>query len=178
MRLIKKFWDGFDAALKFLANAGMVLLFLMMMAVCWEVFSRYFLGRGTSWVIELSEYAILYMTFLGTAWVLQQDGHVEMDIVVNALQARTRRITRCSSSVICAVVCLLLTWSGADVAVDYLQRGQHRPTLMAPPDFPLFAIMPAGFLLLAIQFLRRARHALLAPDAVDRQDRPRSESAA
>ena len=76
MRISKRFWDGFDWLLKLLANAGMVLLFLMMLSVCWEVFSRYYLGRGTAWVIEFSEYSILFMTFLGTAWLLRKDGHV------------------------------------------------------------------------------------------------------
>jgi TRAP-type C4-dicarboxylate transport system permease small subunit len=167
----KKFWDGFDVVLKLLANVGMVLLFLMLISVCWEVFSRYFLGRGTVWVIELSEYAIFCMTFLGTAWVLKEGGHVEMDIVVNALKPGARRKLSFATSLICAVVCLLLAWSGVDVALDYLQRGQHRPTLLAPPDFPLFAVMPVGFFLLAVQFLRRSRHALLATDEALKKDR-------
>jgi TRAP-type C4-dicarboxylate transport system permease small subunit len=172
VHIIRRFWDVFDLVLKLLANAGMVLLFLMMISVCWEVFSRYFLGRGTTWVIEFSEYAILYMTFLGTAWLLREDGHVEMDIVVNALQPRTQRILRSITSLMCALVCLLLTWSGADVALDYLQRDLHRPTLMAPPQFPLFAVIPTGFSLLSIQFLRRARRALLAPsDSTNKKDR-------
>jgi hypothetical protein len=64
-----------------------------------------------------------------------------------------------------------LAWSGVDVALDYLQRGQHRPTLLAPPDFPLFAVMPVGFFLLAVQFLRRSRHAFLAPDDALKKDR-------
>jgi hypothetical protein len=66
---------------------------------------------------------------------------------------------------------MLLAWSGAGVALDYLQRGQYRPTLLAPPDFPLFAVIPVGFFLLAIQFVRRSRQALLAPDGTDKKDR-------
>lgn len=171
MNIIRKFWTAFDFVLTLLANAGMVLLFLMMIAVCWEVFSRYFLGRGTTWVIEFSEYAILYMTFLGTAWLLREGGHVEMDILVKALQPGTQRVLRSTTSVLCALVCLVLAWSGAEVAIDHLQRGLHQPTLMAPPDFPLFAVIPTGFFLLAVQFLRRARHALLATDPSDRKRR-------
>jgi TRAP-type C4-dicarboxylate transport system permease small subunit len=171
MRISKKFWDGFDRLLKLLANAGMVLLFLLMLSVCWEVFSRYYLGRGTAWVIEFSEYSIFFMTFMGTAWLLRKDGHVEMDIVVKALQAKTQQALKATTSIVCALVCLLLTWSGAEVSLDYLQRDLHRPTLLAPPYFPLFAVIPTGFFLLSIQFMRRAHHALLAPDAADQKDR-------
>ena len=157
---MKPFWQSFDSVLKWLANAGMVLLFLMMVSVCWEVFSRYFLGKGTTWVIEFSEYTILFMTFLGTAWLLKEDGHVEMDIVVNRLSSGKQRILQAGSSITCTLVCLALAWSGADVALDHLQRGLHQPTLVAPPDFPLFAVIPTGFLLLAVQFARRARNVI------------------
>jgi len=149
----------------------MVLLFLLMLSVCWEVFSRYYLGRGTTWVIEFSEYSMLFMTFLGTAWLLSKDGHVEMDIVVNALRPKTQRVLKATTSIVCAVVCLLLAWSGTEVSLDYLQRGLHRPTLMAPPYFPLFAIIPTGFFLLFVQFLRRTHRALQAPDTAAKKDR-------
>lgn len=162
MKIIKKFWYGFDFGLKLLANAGMFILFLMMISVCWEVFSRYFLGRGTIWVIEFSEYAILFITFLGTAWLLREDGHVEMDIILTALPPRKQQILKSITSVLSSLTCLLLAWSGAAVAFDHLQRGLHRPTLIAPPDFPLFAVIPIGFFLLSVQFLRRAYRAMLA----------------
>jgi len=169
--MMKKFWEGFDYILNLLAKAGMVLLFLLMASVCWEVFSRYFLGRGTVWVIEFSEYAILYMTFLGTAWLLSEDGHVEMDIVVNTLQPGAQRIVKSATSIVCAAVCLALAWSGTEVALDHLQRGLHQPTLVAPPDFPLFAVIPAGFFLLCVQFIRRARNALKHSQSTSNKDR-------
>ena len=171
MQSIKKFWSGFDRLLEITANAGMVILFLMMIAVCWEVFSRYLLGRGTLWVIELSEYGLLFMTFLGSAWVLKNEGHVEMDVVVTALKPKTRRSLRLVTSIACAIVCLSLAWSGADVTLDYFQRDLHRPTLMEPLASPLFAIMPIGFFLLFVQFLRRAREALVAESSKEEKDR-------
>jgi C4-dicarboxylate transporter DctQ subunit len=171
VNVIKKFWDGFDLLLKFLANIGMLLLFLMLVSVCWEVFSRYFLGQGTSWVIEFSEYSILFMTFLGGPWVLKKNGHVEMDIVVNAIRPDARQKLGVVSSLVCALLCALLAWSGADVAIDYLQRDLHRPTLLAPPYFPLFVVIPISFILFAIEFLRRAQRFLLAPDSAPKRER-------
>jgi TRAP-type C4-dicarboxylate transport system permease small subunit len=171
VNVAKKFWDGFDRLLKMLANVGMILLFLMLVSVCWEVFSRYFLGQGTSWVIEFSEYSILFMTFLGGPWLLKKNGHVEMDIVVNGLQPNARQKLGVVSSLVCALLCAVLAWSGADVALDYLQRGLHRPSLLAPPYFPLFAVIPISFFLFAIQFVRRAQQFLLAPDSATKKER-------
>ncbi|MBW2609306.1 MAG: TRAP transporter small permease [Deltaproteobacteria bacterium] len=171
MEKIKKIWNGFDFILSLLAVIGMVLLFMMMLAVCWEVFTRYFLGRGTIWVIELSEYTMLYMTFLGTAWLLKNEGHVEMDIIMAFLNPRTQRFLKVTTSIISGLLCLLLTWSGIEVAVDHLQRGLHQPTLVAPPDFPIFIVIPIGFFLLFVQFMRRAHGFLIVKEPKKEKER-------
>jgi TRAP-type C4-dicarboxylate transport system permease small subunit len=96
-----------------------------------------------------------------------------MDIVVNNMQPRARQKLGIAGSLICALLCVVLAWSGADVALDYLQRGLHRPTLLAPPYFPLFAVIPIAFILFAIQFLRRAQQFILAPDSAAMKERGR-----
>jgi len=171
MKLLMRCWKIFDGLLGFLAGIGMVLLTLMMLAVCWEVVTRYFLGKGTIWVIEFSEYTMLYMTFLGTAWLLRKEGHVEMDIVTITLSLRAQRILKIGTSVVAGLLCIVLMWSGAEVALDHLMRGLHQPTLLAPPDFPLFAIIPVGFFLLSIQFLRRAYNHLVVKELKEEKER-------
>ncbi len=156
MKLLTKGWTIFDRITSLLALLGASLLTFMMLAVSWEVVSRYFLGRGSIWVIEFSEYSLLYITFLGTAWLLKKDGHVKMDIVLSRLNPKTRFLTDGITSILGAIFCLVIAWAGAAVAWDHLQRGLHQPTLIAPPDFPIFVIIPVGSFLLSIQFLRRA----------------------
>lgn len=146
----------FDRITRLLALLGASLLIIMMLAVCWEVISRYFLGRGIVWVIEFSEYNLLYITFLGTAWLLGREGHVKMDIVLTRLNPRNQSLVNSITSILGAVLCLVIAWSGAEVSWDHLQRGLHQPTLIAPPDFPIFVIIPVGSFLLFIQFLRRS----------------------
>jgi TRAP-type mannitol/chloroaromatic compound transport system permease small subunit len=98
---------------------------------------------------------MLFMTFLAAAWLLTKDGHVEMDIVVTRFNKRTQLMVRAVASWVGAAICLVMTYSGADVAFDHLARGLHQPTPVEPPDFPLFAVIPLGFLMLSVQFMRR-----------------------
>lgn len=156
MKLLTKGWTIFDRIISLLAILGASLLTFMMLAVSWEVISRYFLGRGVIWVIEFSEYALLYITFLGTAWLLKREGHVKMDIALTRLNPKTQLLINSITSILGAILCLVIAWAGAEVAWDHLQRGLHQPTLIAPPDFPIFAVIPVGSFLLFIQFLRRA----------------------
>lgn len=156
MKARKRFWAVFDALLEIMSVFGMLLLAFIMLSVVWEVITRYFLGRGTIWVDEVGGYSMLFITFLGGAWLLKEEGHVEMDVVTSLLSERNRLLMRSITSLAGAFVCMVLTWSGAQVALDHLQRGLSRPTPVEPPDFPLFAIIPISCFPLFIQFLRRA----------------------
>jgi C4-dicarboxylate transporter, DctQ subunit len=162
MKTVSRFWALFDRVNGAMAACGMTILAFIMLAVVWEVITRYFLGKGTMWVEEIGEYSMLFMAFLGAAWLLAKDGHVEMDIAVARFSERTRLLFRAVMSWVGAAVCLVLMYSGADVAFDHLQRGLHQPTPVEPPDFPLFAVIPLGFLMLSIQFLRKGYAAFIA----------------
>jgi C4-dicarboxylate transporter, DctQ subunit len=162
MKSASRFWALFDRVNSAMAGCGMAILAFIMLAVVWEVITRYFLSKGTIWVEEIGEYSMLFMTFLGAAWLLTRGGHVEMDIVVARFPVRARLLFGAVMSWIGAAVCLVLMYSGADVAFDHLQRGLHQPTPVEPPDFPLFAVMPLGFLMLSIQFLRKGHASFIA----------------
>jgi len=162
MKIVSRFWALFDRINSVMAACGMAVLGFILLAVVWEVITRYFLGKGTMWVEEIGEYSMLFMTFLAAAWLLKMDGHVEMDIVVARFSKRTQVIVRAVMSWVGAAICLVMAYSGADVAFDHLQRGLHQPTPVEPPDFPLFVVIPLGFFLLFIQFLRRGYASFVA----------------
>src|SRR4030043_641609 len=112
MRSLGRFWIFFDYLLEVLAVFGMVLLTFIMLSVCWEVITRYFLGRGTIWVDEICEYILLYITFLGTAWLLKNEWHVTMDIVIARLNLKTRLLINSVTSLLGALLCLILALAG------------------------------------------------------------------
>jgi TRAP-type C4-dicarboxylate transport system permease small subunit len=171
MKMLSRFWVFFDYLLGIMATIGMVILTGMMLVVCWEVVTRYFLGRGTLWVLEFCEYALLYITFLGSAWLLKREGHVEMDLIILRLNRKTQAIVNGVVSILGAILCSVFAWFGLVVALDRLSRGIVQPTLVAPPDFPLFAVIPVGFFLLFIQFLRRAHRILTTKEAEKPEER-------
>ena len=55
-----------------------------------EVFLRTFFNRPQEWVMELSEYALLYITFLSAAFVLKKEGHIVVDLVTCRLNVKKR----------------------------------------------------------------------------------------
>ena len=145
----------FDRIVDVFMFLGALILAFLMISVCWDVMARVFWGRPLEWVLEFTEYGLLYMTFLCTAWVLKDDAHVASDLVLSKLSPKTRIFTMILTSILGAGVCLLLSWYGMVVSLEKLKAGAFQPTVIQPPDFPIFIIIPVGFFLLFIQFLRR-----------------------
>ncbi len=154
-RRIEKFPGLFDSILSVFAFLSGLLLIFTTLSVCVEVVMRYFLNQPLTWVDEITEYILLYITFLGAAWVLKNDGHVIIDLVLMKLRVKGRMILGLISSTVCILSCSALVWYGAQVAWDHYQRGVYNPTLLEFPKGPVIAIIPVGSFFLLIQFLRR-----------------------
>ena len=156
MKLQAKVSFVFDYILGSLTYLAAAILTFIMLAVCWDVIARAVANAPLKWVLEFSEYSLLYITLLCTAWVLKNERHVIVDIGLNQLNPKTRALFNVATSILCAIICLFLTWYGWDVSWEHLQQGYYQPTVIQPPDFPIFIIIPIGSFLLTIQFLRRA----------------------
>jgi len=159
--LAKKLAAGFDRVLSALMMLGAIILAFLMFGVCWDVIARTTVGKPLIWLLEFTEYGLLYMTFLCTAWVLKNEAHVNSDLLLVALNPKHQTFLNSVTSIIGAIICLVLCWFGAGVSWEKLQNGAYQPTATQPPDFPIFIIIPIGFFLLFIQFLRRAHKNLL-----------------
>lgn len=148
------------------ALAGLLMVAIMLM-VCMKVFMRYVLGIGWIGVDQISGSMLLYITFLGAAWVLLQDKHVTIDILTGQLSQKSKRILTAVTSVICALLCLLLfVYSTNEVIYSWNRGFRVAAELEIPRAFNL-AVIPLGSLLLCIQFLRRALRAGEPEQTVD-----------
>ncbi len=145
----------FDSILNVFAFLSGLLLILTTLSVCVDVVMRYLFNNPLTWVDEISEYVLLYITFLGTAWALRRDGHVVIDLLLMRLRERSRKILGLISTGICIISCSVLFWYGARVAWDHYQRGVYNATLLEFPKGPVIAIIPVGSFFLVLQFLRK-----------------------
>jgi TRAP-type C4-dicarboxylate transport system permease small subunit len=139
----------------FMVIAG-VLCILMMLGISTEVVTRYFFKMPILGMLEASEMAMLYMTFLSAAWVLKKEGHVNMDLINSYLKPRALGILNTFLSMIGASIALVLLWYSAKVTIGAFLDGTDLPGNMEINKGYQLMIIPLGSLLLFIQFLRRA----------------------
>jgi TRAP-type C4-dicarboxylate transport system permease small subunit len=155
MAIMKRLGRVFDFAIGVMAfMCGLILVFIMV-AICFDVVMRYFFNRPSSWVIEISEYLLVYMTFLGAAWVLKYEGHVKVDALTIMLSEKMQTATGIISSLIGVMVCFTIAWFGSIETWDTFERGVHNPSMLEFPKAPILAIIPFGSFFFMIQFIRR-----------------------
>lgn len=156
MTLGKKLNAIIDGTIGAGAILAAVLVAFVTVAVLLEITMRYFLNRPQVWVLEIVEYCLLFITMLGAAWVLKREGHVKMDIVLDRLKPENQAMVNVITSIIGAVIFLVIAWYGALVTWDNFVRDFWIASELEPPRAPILAIIPIGSFLLFTQFLRRA----------------------
>ena len=145
----------FDVIVKNLSYLAAVMLVLMVLAISSDVILRYSINTPLKWVFEATEYALLFMTFLAVTWVLKKDEHVRLDAVLNALGPKLRATVEALTSLVMAVVCLVITWSSTHYTIYLFQNHITIQKYYNIPQFTVFFIVPVGFFLLFIQSLKR-----------------------
>ena len=136
-----------------MAAAAVLLLALVMLSVCLEVFMRYALNSPLVWVVELSEYALLYICFLGASWALRNGTHIRIDVFLWAFSDRWRRVFGMAASVFGVCISLILVVWGLVVTWDKFQSGAYKPTVVEFPGWIVVAIIPIGAMVLGLRFL-------------------------
>jgi len=135
--------------------AGATLLFVAItVAICAEVLLRYGFNSPIAWVVELSEYALLWITFLGASYVLRHGGHVRVDILLQYLSPAALRVCGMVSAASCALTSLVILVFGIDATWTAYQRGAYKPTGIDVPTWIVLIVIPIGALLLLLRFAR------------------------
>jgi len=145
-----------EALLTSLGHLVAVLTAVMTLAVVYEVVARYFFKRPTVWAVDLTEYALLYVTFLGAAWVLREGAHIRVEFLVERLGPRPRLALSTIISLVATGVVAVLMWKGIEVTWVAYVKGQAMLNPWRVPRWLLMLPIALGSLLLMIEFLRQA----------------------
>ena len=156
MRKTSKIDRFYRVVVNILAGCGALIILFMMLSISVGVVVRFFFHRSLVWLTEVSGYGMVFMTFLVAAWVLREEGHVRIDLLIEHLKPKNRAVLEFVTSIAGATVCLVITGYGVIVTLDHLKRGVFTATDLEIPWAILLAVIPIGALMLSIQFLTRA----------------------
>jgi len=138
-----------------LALVAGVLLCALVGLICVDVAARTFKLFATPWTLDVAQYMLYAITFLGAPWVLREDGHIAIEVFVEQLVPRARRALRRASDALGAAVCAVLLLYGARLLWRSIESRNLVYATFVFPEWYLFCLAPPVFLLLLLLLLRR-----------------------
>ena len=151
---IEGFVKGFNKALVFIAS---IMMAGLMIIVCIDLALRYFFNSPLLWGTEVTEILLLYVSFLGMAWVFREDGHVVIDVFTSKAVGRKKKILNGISYFLVGIVSVVLIYYGFYATWDHYSRGVFNPTVIETPIALIIIVIPIGSIPLFLEVLIKLR---------------------
>lgn len=129
---------------------GAVTLFAAVITT-YDVFMRCFLHNPTSWALELSQYALLFSTFIGAAYTLREDAYIRVDILIMHFPVKIQKFLHMLSGIIILVMFIYLVAMTGKYSIFCFEKGWREPTLLRTPIWIPLSIIPLGCIMVALQ---------------------------
>jgi len=136
-----------------LAVLTKLLLAAVVVLVAADVAARNF-ARPLAWSVSLTEYLLVYITFLPMPALVRGKGHVCADFIRTAMPAALQRVVEVAVYVLCLGICVYLGWIAVGSAVSTLRSGAYDVRTFDMPRWLIYAPMVLGLWLSALEFLR------------------------
>lgn len=152
---IDRAWGG---VLWLLMAAAAAYIGLMLVLIVYVTIFRTAGWSYTPWSFVVIEYGFVYTLFLGSPWLIRHRGHVYIEMLTAAVSGRWRLVLSRIVVLASALVCLVWAWHSGhlaweDYATDVYDELRGHYDIRR---WIVTAAFPAGFLLMAVEFLRFA----------------------
>lgn len=137
---------------------------LLVLVVCYDVFSRYLLKKSIVAVQELEWHLFAMIFLLGAAYTLKHDKHVRVDVIFNRLSPKKQAWVNLVGSLFFLIpFCLLVMWASMSfVSHSFAIREVSPDPGGLPARYLLKAAIPVGFFFLLLQGISQFFSSLLA----------------
>lgn len=156
MRRLAKLVDrGFGLVIDGLGLLSGVVIAIITLAISADVALRAAGYRTLGWTLEVSEYGLLFVCFLGAPFVLRHGDHIRVDVILRNAGPVWKGRMLILSNLIAALTCLFLAWFASLEALTAYIRGAILFKEIEMPQWIVLSVMPVGMLLLAWEFFSR-----------------------
>lgn len=134
---------------KTLGSFLVLLMVGMVLAVLWQVFSRYIMNSPSSVTEELSRYLFIWIGILGAAYASGQQIHLAIDILHTKLNDVNRRRLRIFINILIIFFSLtVLVIGGANLVYVNYDLGQSSAALNIPLSYVYLVVPLSGILVI------------------------------
>jgi len=156
---IVRFIDGLNTRIGHLTSW---LTTLLVVIVCYDVFTRYFLRKSSVAVQELEWHIFAIMFLIAAAYTLKEDGHVRVDVFYTQMPPRGKALINLLGSVIFLIpFSLLIIWTCKNFVIMSWSIKEISPDPGGLQfRYLLKAMIPLGFFFVLLQGVSLALRSL------------------
>jgi TRAP-type mannitol/chloroaromatic compound transport system permease small subunit len=138
-----------------------LLLVPLVLATCYEVWSRYVLNAPTIWAYEVGYLLTGSHFLLGLAYTLRAGEHIRIDVFSTRFAGRTRALLDVASYSVMLVLLVWLSWALLGYLLEGYARGERSgQSALNLPVWPFRVVFVVSFSLFALQVLAELLKAL------------------
>jgi TRAP-type C4-dicarboxylate transport system permease small subunit len=130
---------------------------LALIAACvilsYSVLGRALFHAANYWQDEAAVFLLVGATFLTSAYVQGQRGHIGIEAFVGLLSPLANRIRLWLVDLASLLFCAFFTWKSWTLAYEAYDEGQVSNSMWSPPLAIPYSLMAAGMTLLCLQIL-------------------------
>jgi len=150
LRLLVRLIDGFNEKIGIVISW---LTTLLVLVVCYDVFTRYFL-RSSSVAVQEMEWHIFAVIFLlGAAFTLKHEGHVRVDVFYSVMSPKSKAIIDLLGGLVFLIpFSILVIWTSQGfISMSWAIQETSPDPGGLPYRYLLKAMIPVGFVLVLMQ---------------------------
>ena len=127
-----------------------------------NVFARTFF-QSIYFAEEVSKFLVMLMTFVGVSYGVRKARHIRMGAFLDAMPPKMEKGFLIFISLVSALVMGMMTWFSYQYLINAMDMGHMTPALRVP-KWTFYVIIPIGFGLACLQFIRTIIKNLTEPD--------------
>lgn len=145
-RRIGAFINGVEVSLLVFCVAALAVLLIA------NVFCRTFY-QSIYFAEEISKYLVILITFVGVSYGVRKARHIRMGAFLDMMPPMMEKCFIIFISLISAITMAIMAWFSYKYLLNSMNMGHRTPALRVP-TWTFYIIVPIGFGLAAIQYIR------------------------
>ena len=134
---------------------GAGIMLFIMFSISYGALTRTFNLPSPIWIVQINEYSLVWVCFLATAWVLAENKHVRVDILMTRFGRRKQTILLFIQDTVSTALCGVFCYLGGLSTWEHLRDKVVDVGSIDVPKGWVIGVIPLGFFLLTLQFLLR-----------------------
>jgi TRAP-type C4-dicarboxylate transport system permease small subunit len=155
-RAIGKVVNGFEVSILVFCVAALGTLLIV------NVFARTFF-QSIYFAEEVSKFLVMLCTFTGVSYGVRKARHIRMGAFLDLMPAKMEKVFIIIICIISAVVMGIMTWFSYKYLMNAMSMAHMTPALRVP-KWTFYVIIPIGFGMACIQYIRTIIKNLTEPD--------------